>query len=143
MPIERIASAIGIPCDVTTSTCRNFATISSGLCLFLAICSPPRWQSHTSSRTTSLGVGQIGDARKAQGKLQDALESYETSLSLRDQLVKADGTNMDWQADLAASHGKLGQLFMELNQPDEALALFKKGRSIVVAIVAREKHPLW
>src|ERR687897_3805729 len=33
-PIERMASAIGRPCAVITSTCRSFATISSGLCLF-------------------------------------------------------------------------------------------------------------
>ena len=31
-PIERIASATGRPCAVSTSTCRNLATISSGLC---------------------------------------------------------------------------------------------------------------
>jgi hypothetical protein len=36
-PIERIASATGRPCAVSTSTCRSFATISSGLCLFLDI----------------------------------------------------------------------------------------------------------
>src|SRR5215212_9463655 len=33
-PIERIASATGRPCAVSTSTCRSLATISSGLCLF-------------------------------------------------------------------------------------------------------------
>jgi hypothetical protein len=36
-PIEWIASATGRPCAVSTSTCRSFATISSGLCLFLDI----------------------------------------------------------------------------------------------------------
>jgi hypothetical protein len=36
-PICRIAYAIDWPCDTTTSTCRNFATIFSD---FLAICSP-------------------------------------------------------------------------------------------------------
>ena len=30
-PIERIASPTPLPCDVSTSTCRNLATISSGL----------------------------------------------------------------------------------------------------------------
>ena len=32
--VERIASATDRPCAVSTSTCRSFATISSGLCLF-------------------------------------------------------------------------------------------------------------
>jgi len=36
-PIDRIASPIGVPCDTRTSTCRSFATIFSGLCLFLDI----------------------------------------------------------------------------------------------------------
>ena len=36
-PIERIASGTLWPCDVKTSTWRSFATISSGLCLFLDI----------------------------------------------------------------------------------------------------------
>jgi hypothetical protein len=34
-PIERIASATGVPCATRTSTWRSLATISSGLCLFL------------------------------------------------------------------------------------------------------------
>jgi hypothetical protein len=33
-PIERIASAIVVPWPVITSTCRNFAMISSGLSRF-------------------------------------------------------------------------------------------------------------
>src|SRR6266542_5565922 len=52
-PIWRIASTIFWPCETRTSTCRNFATISSGLYRFLAIS-----QRHTSSRTTSMGVDQ-------------------------------------------------------------------------------------
>src|SRR5918997_4762757 len=42
-PIERIASATGRPCAVSTSTCRSFATISSGLCLFLDIDPSSSW----------------------------------------------------------------------------------------------------
>jgi hypothetical protein len=44
-PIERIASATGRPCAVSTSTCRSLATISSGLCLFLNI-DPSSFGSH-------------------------------------------------------------------------------------------------
>src|SRR5512132_1599747 len=36
-PIWRIASTMFWPCETRTSTCRNFATISSGLYRFLAI----------------------------------------------------------------------------------------------------------
>src|ERR671916_58894 len=34
-PIERTASATGVPWAISTSTWRSLATISSGLCLFL------------------------------------------------------------------------------------------------------------
>lgn len=54
---RRIAAATVAPCDVTTSTCRSLATISSGLCL-LPISSPPRDQIHNSSRTNSMGEVQ-------------------------------------------------------------------------------------
>ncbi len=46
-PIERIASATGRPCAVSTSTCRSLATISSGLCLFFDI-DPPSFGSRES-----------------------------------------------------------------------------------------------
>src|SRR5262245_6830902 len=36
-PIWRIASAMACPCDTRRSTCRSFATISSGLYRFLGI----------------------------------------------------------------------------------------------------------
>ncbi len=42
-PIERIASATRRPCAVRTSTCRSFATISSGAGLFLGIRQPSKW----------------------------------------------------------------------------------------------------
>ena len=42
-PIERIASATGRPCAVSTSTCRSLVTISSGLCRFLDIDPSSTW----------------------------------------------------------------------------------------------------
>src|SRR5918993_2943128 len=42
-PIERIASATVRPCAVSTSPCRSFATISSGLCRFLDIDPSSSW----------------------------------------------------------------------------------------------------
>src|ERR671917_462798 len=42
-PIARTASATGRPCAVSTSTCRSLATISSAVCLFLAILASSVW----------------------------------------------------------------------------------------------------
>src|SRR5262249_50476738 len=49
------------PCETRTSTCRSFATISSGLYRFLAITVLLDVKRHTSSRTTSMGADQTGD----------------------------------------------------------------------------------
>src|SRR5262249_35443690 len=56
--IWRIASAMACPCETRTSTCRSFATISSGLYRFLAITVLLDVKRHTSSRTTSMGADQ-------------------------------------------------------------------------------------
>ena len=55
------ANGVGLnfcPCDTKTSTCRSFATISSGLCFFLGIAVLPNAKWHTSARTTSRGEDQ-------------------------------------------------------------------------------------
>src|SRR5262249_14081336 len=48
--------AMACPCETRTSTCRSFATISSGLYRFLAITVLLDVKRHTSSRTTSMGA---------------------------------------------------------------------------------------
>src|SRR3974390_765717 len=55
-----MASAMLAPCETSTSTCRSFATISSGLYLFLGISVLLDAKRHTSSRTTSMGVAHPG-----------------------------------------------------------------------------------
>ncbi len=55
-PIERIASATGRPCAVSTSTCRSFATISSGLCRFLDIDPSSSWPKAIPQGGTSQGA---------------------------------------------------------------------------------------
>src|SRR5256885_12004520 len=55
-----MASAMFCPCETRTSTCRNFATISSGLCCFLGILVLLDAKRHTSGRTTSKGEDHYG-----------------------------------------------------------------------------------
>src|SRR3712207_8204638 len=58
-PIARTASATGLPCAVSTSTCRSLATICSGVLRFPASLNPATASpvSH-SRRATSTGAGQ-------------------------------------------------------------------------------------
>jgi hypothetical protein len=41
-----------LPCDIKTSACRSFATISSGLCFFFGISVLLHVKRHSSGRTT-------------------------------------------------------------------------------------------
>src|SRR5215204_3540687 len=62
-PIARIASATAVPCATSTSTWRNLATISSGVCRFLRVVILLRLASHTSGWTTSpVGGGSLCSA---------------------------------------------------------------------------------
>src|SRR3954449_8504804 len=56
-PMERIASATGVPCATSTSTWRSLETISSGVCRFLRIVILRlALVSHTAGRTTARGA---------------------------------------------------------------------------------------
>jgi hypothetical protein len=79
----------------------------------------------------------------AQGNLPAALASYQASFAIGDRLAKSDPGDAGWQAGLAASHGKLGNLLVAAGKPSEALAMFKRGRDIVAPLAARSEHVLW
>lgn len=64
-------------------------------------------------------------------------------LAIRERLAKADLANAGWQADLAASHGKLGQLQVALGDKAQALRLLRAGRAIVAPLAERSGHQLW
>src|SRR4051812_39822403 len=49
------------PCETRTSTCRNFATISSGVYRFFGIAVLLHVKRHSSGRTTSKGEDQLSD----------------------------------------------------------------------------------
>src|SRR5450830_12701 len=50
-----MTSAMSCPCDIRTSACRSFATISSGLCFFFGISVLLHVKRHSSGRTTFQG----------------------------------------------------------------------------------------
>jgi predicted negative regulator of RcsB-dependent stress response len=42
-------------------------------------------------------LGNLGDVRVAQGKLQDALDAYQQGLKIRQTLAEQDKSNLGWQ----------------------------------------------
>src|ERR1035437_504669 len=58
-PIWRMTSAMSCPCDIKTSACRSFPTITSGLCFFFGISGLLHVKRHSSGRTTFQGKRQV------------------------------------------------------------------------------------
>ena len=62
--------------------------------------------------------------------MPEALKAYRDGLAIRKRLAKADVANAAWQADWAASHGKLGQLYVRMGNKAEARRMFERGGAI-------------
>ena len=61
-------------------------------------------------RDRSVAFNALGDVQVAQGNLAAALESYRSSLAVRERLVRADAGNAGWQRDLTVSHDRIGNV---------------------------------
>jgi tetratricopeptide (TPR) repeat protein len=86
---------------------------------------------------------EVGDYQRERGSLAAAAEAFEASLAIRERLAKADPGNAGWRADLAASHGKIGQLYVRMGRRDDALGMFRAGRAIVAPFAEASGHRLW
>ena len=89
-----------------------------------------------------MSYNKVGDVLVAQGNLAEALKAYRDGLRIAERLAKADPQNAVWQADLASSHGKLGQLYVRLGDKAEARRMFERGRAIVAPFAERSGHQL-
>ena len=52
-------------------------------------------------------LSNLGNVLVAQGKLQDALEAYQQSLTICRTLAEQDKSNSGWQSDLSVSYEKV------------------------------------
>ena len=75
----------------------------------------------------------MGGALNAQGDISGALESYRESLAIREKLGKQDLGNVGWQADLAYSYWKTGEVWSKVDprSKNESRAMAEKGRDIL------------
>src|SRR5450756_2497105 len=100
-----MTSAMSCPCDIKTSACRSFATISSGLCFFFGISVLLHVKRHSSGRTTFQGE----DHREAQPRYaaspkgREAKRRYDASLKGREAKRRYNaspkGREAKWQYD--------------------------------------------
>jgi len=74
-----------------------------------------------------------------QGKLTDALDTYNEGHSVREALVGRDPANAGWQRDLSISYEKIGYVQLAKGDLMNALNAYKKGLAIREALVVRDQ----
>lgn len=91
-------------------------------------------------RDYSLALDRVGDALKILGKPDEALDRYEESLRLVEELHRQDPLSASHQRDLSVSQNKMGDILLALGNPEKALAYYEEGLKIRQALAEREKE---
>lgn len=82
----------------------------------------------------AIGFLNVGDAllnRNFQGDVNAAIDKYEQSVNIREDLVRREPSNMHRQIELAVSRENLGEAQLRLDNADTALELFDLSKPIV------------
>jgi serine/threonine-protein kinase len=72
----------------------------------------------------------IGTVRWAMGKPAEALQAYQKSLAIRQQLADANPAVAEFQEALAQSHFNIGNGLSDTGKPEEALTAYRKALAI-------------
>lgn len=81
-------------------------------------------------RRRSIASHNRGDVLVAQGKLEEALQAYETFRAIAGRLADQDDRNTLWQRDLSISHEKVGNVLVEQGKLKKALQTYEASHSI-------------
>jgi tetratricopeptide (TPR) repeat protein len=84
-------------------------------------------------------LGNLGDVRVAQGKLQEALDTYQQSLAIFKRLAEQDKSNSGWQRDLSASYEKVGEVLVAQGKLQEALDAYQQSLAIAKRLAEQDK----
>jgi tetratricopeptide (TPR) repeat protein len=83
------------------------------------------------ARDEALALERLGDVLVQQGKLTDALQSYQAQLAIVERLANADPDNTMGQRDLSVSYNKIGNILALQGKLTDALRSFRDGLAIV------------
>ena len=78
----------------------------------------------------SVADAKVGDVQVAQGKLADALASYQACLAIMQRLAKSDPGKAGWQRDLSVSHEYVGDVQVAQGKLADALASYQASLAI-------------
>ena len=79
-----------------------------------------------------------GDLLFNRGHLALALTSYQSALTIREQLTARDPANPEWERDLALSYTKIGDLQRALGDLQAALRSYQQGLHIRAQLTMRD-----
>ncbi len=91
-------------------------------------------------REKGSNLSRLGDAWLLLGNTEKALQAYQQSLDIFQQLAGADPNNAQAQRDLWFSYYKLGQVQEALHKPAAALSLYQKALAIAEVLAAQDTH---
>jgi tetratricopeptide (TPR) repeat protein len=83
--------------------------------------------------------GAIGDFRLQAGNLAGSEPMCQRSLTILQEISKADQGRADYRRDLGVAHYRYGQLLLRLDNRDDAIAQFEQCRSVRQALASGEK----
>ena len=95
-----------------------------------------QWQ-----RDLSISYNKIGTIQQAQGKLAEALQSFQSDMTITQKLAAADPSNTQWQTDIVVSCWKIANLGEAAGTVAYRRSLLEKGLSILKKLEANNQLP--
>lgn len=89
------------------------------------------------NRDFSITANWIGDVLRDQGRLQEALDTYQSALAVRKSLVGLHPRHLELQRDLCVSHNKVGEALRAQGRFPEALTAYRAALAMAKDLVER------
>jgi tetratricopeptide (TPR) repeat protein len=87
---------------------------------------------------------KIGDALRAQGKLDDALPHYQSALDIAKSVARRNPESIEFDRDVAIAYAKLARWHRQAGKAERALELFREGRAIMQRVTRlAPEHAGW
>jgi tetratricopeptide (TPR) repeat protein len=118
--------AIADDCGLETK--RELAQCAQSVLIRLLQCDPANTELQ---RDLSVSHSLIGTVLESQGDGAGALEAYQASLAIREDLAKRDPANTQFHRDLWVSHAQIGELLVAQGDVSRALAGYEAGLTII------------
>jgi tetratricopeptide (TPR) repeat protein len=87
------------------------------------------------ARDEAAALERLGMVLIAQGRLAEALQSYQAQLAIADRLAQADPHSTIGHRDLSVSHNKIGAVLVQQGKLADALQAFRDGLALAERLV--------